>query len=281
MTITLFPEDRQKIAEALQAVERARFSPTKSNLDAAELALKEATKIVTNYVRVDNGGTMPQAPIEALARKRDARLFQEAMSELTPDERGAYEKKFGFYTTITRLAAEAKKQADVQWESSMQDWVQNQLDEDMRERQKMEIMPNHTVGTNYDLINRLQSQVEAARQNRQGERRQRELAAEVWDNDLSRVVAGLDRDELAKFNRMLETVPSDLQALQQFKAMTGRNPIEAIEDTAKLYDMDLNGTGAPAPAGREPVPPAADWRKTNDSSDLYNIALNDMLGKGR
>jgi hypothetical protein len=276
MTINLFPQDKQRLAAALNALERARWNPTKANLDEAEKLVEDATRIVKAYVEPIHGTT---APIETLAMKRDARLFREATAELTPDERADFEKSFGFVPTIRRLAQVAQQEADKRWEASMQDWQAKQIDADMAERQKNQLVSNQTAGTNWQLIQETTEQIEKARLKRIEERRERALTSETWDEELPRVLATLDRDEQSIFTRLMEGIPSDLEAVQAYRASKGKNPLEGIEDTVALYDMHTNPDKVQA-AGRAPKPAAApDVSKVNDINQLYDIALKQALGE--
>ncbi len=212
----------------------------------------------------------PQPPTEAdLARKRDARLLAEELETLTPQERGVFDKLYGERATVRRLAQAAQIEADRLWEAREQEQADAAYKAGMWQGH-----PDRTrlPGADYDKLFEQSEAIDQRRASRLEARKQRELAAEIHDEERARVLASLDRDELEIFSQLMDNLPPQLERLRAFKNAAGHNELEGITDTATLYEMALQSD----PATRRPAAPPPDVSGIDDPKTLYDIALQQL-----
>lgn len=253
-----FERDR---AAALNALEQAQKLGT---VEALEQAITVAAQFARNWYRQPEPAPLSERD---LAQKREARLYREAYESLSEGERAEFEKQYGFSATIRRLAEEARRQADEAWEQRQLQWQ----DEQYRQGRAVQHLSGAPVGTDWDKIYDLQEQTEQRRRERAEARAKRELAAEVHDEELARLLATFDREELEIFNHLMENQPTQLDALRAYKASKGHNPLENVNDPAELYGMAFSSRGV----NPETLP--ADISGVEDSNTLYDIALKKAL----
>ena len=234
-----------------RALREAQNSVNQGNLSEAEAAL----------VRVENI-LKPHQTETDLARKREERLLRETWKSLSPDQRAEFEKTQGHTATIRRLAAEARRLADEDFEKRE---TQGRNEEYEKGRWQGNPDRNRLPGANYDKIFELEAQSDQRRATRLEARKQRELAAEAYDEELPRVVASLDREELEFFYKLMDKQPTPLEAVTRFAQEKAPNPLEGITDSSQLYEMGLSSN------------------KSNESPEIwgtnsasYNVAFQQM-----
>lgn len=203
---------------------------------------------------------MPAAPVSGkqqdehirrLESKRQERLTRETWDSMTEQERTGFESTMGDLTIIRTLAAQAQQIADEQWIQSEQaslqktlvayrkslgrvkvrdqeghEWTQDSPDTESRVSQK-----GAELGT--------ASQQRAAA--RLAAREQRELEAEVHDDETQRLVASLGKEERQILAQLVKQQPSRLQRLQSYLAQN-RNPLAEIENPQELYQLAVEQT---------------------------------------
>lgn len=263
MTNDYFERDK---AAALNALLEAQKNPTRKNVEKAA-ALAEV--FAKNWIRKPD----PQPPTAPdLAAKRDARLYRETLASLPPEQGEEFLATHGYVPTIRRLASEARRLADETFEKREAEWQDAEYKKVMWQGT---LFRNNLPPVDHDKIFELSAVTDQRRKERQEARKQRELAAEVNDEELARVLAGFDGEEFEIFNRLQGNLPTPLQAVEQFIQSKAPNPLEGIDDTGTLYRMGMGGGEEEPFPWQKDLP--TDISKVDDSETLYNIALRDSL----
>ncbi len=190
-----FERDR---AVALNALAEAQRNPTAANIEKAVAAAEK-------FFKWQLPKPEPPAPTKVdLARKRDARLLAEELETLTPQERGVFDKLYGERATVRRLAQAAQVEADRLWEAREREKADAEYKAGMWQGQ---MYRDQLPGADYEKLFEQSKAIDKRRAERLEARKQRELAAEIHDEERARVLATMDREELAIFTELLNNLP--------------------------------------------------------------------------
>ena len=237
-----------------------------SNNEELKAKLKAALKVKFGELINDSSDSEPIRNQE-LEAKRQARFTREAWESLTPKERAEFESRYGGNATLKRLAELAKREVDEHWSQAETKRQDDELTAWMQDpEQRIKYKENH-----YQMLFDLAEQGNQRAQERQRARERRELEAELFDDDLRRIWAGLDQEEQAVVQRLMEAQPSKLEQIQKFKAEHGENPIKNIDDSQTLYRLATE-----KPKREKWVEPIENIDNVNDPHMLYEMANKQM-----
>jgi hypothetical protein len=251
----LLPSEKQKLLQALGVVERATQAGN-------EQAASEAMDVVKNLL-----AQFAPATTQDLQAKREARLWRETWDSLSPEQQKAFEATHGDRANLRRLADEAKRIADSQWEQQQLAEQNKKLEAGRWEGQQFR---TKSPSANYDKLVELSNELEQKREDRLRARRERELAAEIHDDEKSRLISTMTREEYDVFLGLLKNQPTPLQKLQQFAHEQGINPIQDVNNSADLYEIGLRNDSQFNHDEPKPIDSGT------EVDQLYNQALKEM-----
>jgi hypothetical protein len=251
----LLPSEKQRLLQILE--------------QAAEVRTPAQAEKVLQEFRQTLESALPLTA-EQLQQKRDERLYREAWESLTPEQQKAFEAKYGTVGTMRRIAEQAKREVDFEWEQRQL----TKFDEGYTAAAREGRMFNNTApGTDYSKLIEASDQLEQWKRERLVARKQRELQAEQFNDEAQRILYGMDADTQARFVKLMKAEPSPLAKLQHFAREQGINSISDVNNSADLYNL---GWQQEQEQSTEQEQHPYRYIEANEVDALYNQALNDM-----